>query len=127
MLRGALRRIAVLLGVIVGLTAAISAVLGALAHANLGIAISRGFYIVGVAVLVGSFAVGVRGGPIRPDLGDERQVGRPVVFGGVLPRAVKKTTPAERVAAVRNSVGLFLLGVVLLAIGAAVDPTKRIF
>lgn len=111
-----------MIGVLAGVTAGISAVLGALAHASLARAVADGFYVVGVAILIGSFVLGVRG-PIRSDWGhvDDRP------RRGVLPGRIRRTTPEERVEARRNSLGLFALGALFIVIGGLCDPTRRLF
>lgn len=128
MLLGGLRRLAVLLGVVVGLTAAVSLVLGALAHASLERALADGFYVAGSAVLVGSFVLGVRG-PLRADWGDAEDQPPPSMTrgGAMFSRKIRKTTPQERADARRNSLGLFGLGLLLLVIGGLFDPTRRVF
>ena len=127
MLLGGLRRLFVLLGVVVGLTAAVSIVLGALAHASLERALADGFYVAGSAVLVGSFVLGVRG-PLRSDWGDaDDRTAPPTPFRGTLPRRIRKTTPQERTDARRNSLGLFGLGLLLIVIGGLFDPSRRVF
>ncbi len=128
MLRGALRRIAILLAVLVCLTAAVSVVLGALAGANLLRAEADGFYIAGAAVLIGSFVLGMRG-PVRAEWGgdgpgDELHVRR---GGGLMSRSVRRTTPAERAEARHNSLFLFALGIALILIGAGFDPSRHAF
>jgi hypothetical protein len=126
LLRGALKRVAILLAVIVGLTVAVSLVLGALAHASLLRALADGFYIAGAAVLVGSLVIGMRG-PMRTEWregsGDELPATRSVL----LPRKIRRTTPDERTEARRNSVALFALGLALVLIGAGFDPSRHAF
>jgi hypothetical protein len=120
-IRGALRRLFVLLAVIFVLTCGVSLAIGALAHANLARAVADGFYVAGSAILVGSFVLGVRG-PLRADWGaDDRP------RAGVLPRTVRRSTPEERVEARQNSLALFAVGIVLLLIGGGFDPTRRLF
>jgi hypothetical protein len=126
LLRGALRRIAVLVVVVVGFTAVAALVLGALAGADLLRALAVGFYCVGAAVLVGSFVIGVRG-PLRPEWGEGEDGQAPVPRGGILPRAVRRATPDERSDSKRNSIGLFLFGLALVLIGAGFDPTRHAF
>lgn len=126
MLGSGLRRIFAMLVVVAALTAAVSVALGALAHANLERALADGFYIVGVAILVGSFVLGVRG-PLRSDWGDVGDEPRPGMLGGGLRRRVRTSTPEERVEARRNSLALFGLGIVFVVIGGLVDPTRRVF
>ena len=122
MLLSGLRRLLVILAVLMAVTAAVSLVLGALARSNLGHAVADGFYIVGCAILLGSFVLGVRG-PLRSEWGDPGD--RPT--RGVLPRRIRRTTPQERVEARRNSVGLFAVGILFILIGGAIDPTRRFF
>lgn len=126
LLRG-LRRLLVFLGGVVAITAAVSLLFGALAHASLERALADGFYVAGSAVLIGSFVLGVRG-PLRADWGDVDD--RPVpqmARGGMFTRKIRRSTPDERTEARRNSVALFALGLVLLIIGGAFDPSRRVF
>lgn len=108
----------------------VSLVLGALDHANLLRAVAVGFYAVGAAILIGSFVIGVRG-PLRPESGEgkegEMHPPRGILGGGIFPRAVRRATGAERSDSKRNSIALFLLGIALVLIGTAFDPTRRAF
>jgi hypothetical protein len=139
LIRGALKRLAIFVVVVVGLTVSASLVLGALDHANLLRALAIGFYVVGVAVLLGSFLLGLRG-PMRPDYGeDQDETGMPGGahtirgggmmggIGGLMPRSIRRTTPEERVESRRNSLALFALGIALVLVGAGFDPTRRPF
>ena len=123
MIRAAVRRILVLFGSLVAITVAVSLVLGALAHASLLRALSVGFYVVAAAILVGSFVFGVRG-PLRPDWGVDAQA-QPK--RGIIPRAIRRASPDERVESKRSSIALFALGVVFVLIGSAFDPARRPF
>jgi hypothetical protein len=125
LLRGALRRIAVLVVVVVSLTAVVSLVIGALAGANLLRSIAVGFYVAGAGVLIVSFVIGVRG-PLRPEW-EQGQDGHIPATRGLLPRSVRRATPDERSESKRNSVGLFLFGLALVLIGAGFDPTRHLF
>jgi len=132
-LRGALRRIAAIVAVLLGGTAAISVALGALADRNLLRSLAVGYYLVGAGVLLCSLALGIRG-PMRagrtfdeeeddprfnvPTMGLLRPVGR---------RSLRKATPEERRESKRESLGLFVLGLVLVLLGTAFDPTRRAF
>lgn len=123
MLRATLWRILALLVIVVGGTAAASAILGALAGKSVEHALAVGYYVVGSAVLVASFVFGSRG-PWRAD---------PVEHGGH--GALhwpgrgrrRKATPEERTEAKRNSLGLFALGIGLILLGAMIDPSRRVF
>jgi hypothetical protein len=130
-LRGALRRIAAILAVLVGGTAAISAAIGAIAGKGLLHSLAVGFYLVGAGVLLCSLALGSRG-PMRADRSFDEDsadvvpspIGPPHVLGR---RKLRKTTPEERSESRRASLGLFALGLVLLLLGAAFDPSRRLF
>jgi hypothetical protein len=123
-LRAALPRILAILGVLVGGTAAISATLGELGGASIARSLATGYYLVGAAVLLASFAFGSRG-PWRTET---NQVDEET--GALRPRPSRrrrKATPEERAEGRRNSVGLFVLGVALVVLGAVIDPSRRAF
>ena len=102
----------------------ISVSLGALAHRNLAHSIAVGYYVAGSGALIGAFAVGLRG-PMRREFGDEeRPSGQSLFFGTA--RRVRRTTAEERFGARRNSVLFFAFGILLVALGAAVDPTRAL-
>jgi hypothetical protein len=122
-LRSGLRRLSILFVVLFVGTSVVSLVIGALAHANPAHAVADGFYVVGSAVLIGSFVFGIRG-PLRAEWGDPESQGART---GILPRAVRRATPEERDEGKHNSLALFALGLALLLIGGAFDPTRRIF
>lgn len=133
MLRGALRRIAVIIGALVGGTAAIAVTLGALAGTSLLHALAVGYYLAGAGVLLGSLALGSRG-PMRAERSLDDEEGRPAFtaspFGGLRPlgrRNVRKATPEERSESRRSSLGLFVLGLLLVLLGTAFDPSRRAF
>lgn len=136
MFRRGLRRLLILFLVIFALTCAVSLAIGALVHANLARAVADGFYVVGVAVLIGSFVLGLRG-PVRPDWGaEEASADAPVpvpaggglgILGGLMPRAIRRTSQDERVDAKRNSIALFALGLVFVLIGSGFDPSRHAF
>jgi hypothetical protein len=124
MWRAALWRIAVIVALVLSGTAAISVALGALAHKNLDHSIAVGYYLVGAGALLGSFAFGLRG-PMRREYGDgERPIGGLFSFGTA--RKVRPTTSQERFDAKRNSLLFFAFGIFLIAIGAAIDPTRSL-
>ena len=126
-LRSGLRRLLVVFAVIFALTSVVSLAIGALAHANLERAVADGFYIAGVAVLVSSFILGLRG-PLRADWGEGEEATMPVRRGaGLMPRMIRRTTRDERVDARRTSIALFALGIGLILIGAGFDPSRKAF
>jgi hypothetical protein len=118
--------------VLVGGTAAISVVLGALAGRSLTHSLAIGFYLIGALVLIGSLALGSRG-PMRADRIVEED--RPVALGGFMGlarvplgrRSLRKASPEERSESRRASLGLFVLGVLLILLGTAFDPTRHTF
>jgi len=136
MLRAAFRRIAVIVAVALGGTAAISAALGALSRSSVLHALAVGYYVVGVALLIGCFVVGVRGPWRRTSSGDDEEpLAMPpsmmgALFGSGTPRrrrSMRKVTPEERREARLTSVGLFALALLLVVVGAAIDPSRRAF
>jgi len=132
--RSALPRILALIAGLFALTVVVSLTLGALAHSNLLRALATGFYIVGVAILIGSFAFGIRG-PTRTDWGEGEQHGAEAASAGMLfgsfriPRrggVRRRRTSEERADSKRNSVALFLLGMAFLFIGIGFDPARHL-
>jgi hypothetical protein len=138
-IRAGLRRLLVLVLVVVGGVAAIFALFAALAGRSVPHALAVGYYLAGCALLVTSFALGVRG-PTRAEPGDEPEEYRPDDYrpgalgffgvprgGRVGRRARRKATPEERKEARLSSAVLFVFGVFLLLLGAAFDPARRVF
>ena len=134
-LRGALRRIATIVAVLVGGTAAIAAALGAVVGASILHSLAVGYYLAGAGVLLGSLALGSRG-PMRAERDPEEDspesppVVVPVLGGLYSPRSrrnLRKATPEERSESRRTSLGLFVLGLVLVLLGTAFDPTRHAF
>jgi hypothetical protein len=129
-----LRRLLLIFLAIFAFTAVVSVVLGALAHANIERALAVGFYAAGAAVLIGSFVFGLRG-PVRGEWGTgedatavaDAPVPHGGLFGGVMARKVRRTTTDERTDARRNSIALFVLGIVLILIGSGFDPSRHPF
>ncbi|MFN2470645.1 MAG: hypothetical protein ABR583_06585 [Gaiellaceae bacterium] len=114
----ALRRFGELLVGISLLVGASSVALGFALGSSLGRAVSVGFYIAGVVVLLGGFFVGSRG-PLRARGGDGSLLLRP--------RAVRRATPAEQEEAINMSAVLVVLGLVLIVIGILADPRQSLF
>jgi hypothetical protein len=131
MWKAALGRIALIVVSVVGATAAISVSLGAIAHRDLARSIAVGYYVVGACALIGSLAFGLRG-PVRRDRDpgdDDRPSAQSLFFGGAFlgaRRTVRRTTPEERSESRRNSVLFFVFGVLLVALGAGIDPTRTL-
>ena len=127
MLRSGLRRLSILFIVLFALTSAVSVAIGALAHGGLQHALAVGFYIAGSAVLICSFIFGLRG-PLKSEWGEaQQQQVQPLSRGGFMPNVIRRTTLDERVDARRSSLALFLLGLVLILIGAGFDPSRNAF
>jgi hypothetical protein len=121
----------VILAVLLGGTAAISLALGALAGRSLLHSLAVGYYLVGAGVLLGSLALGSRG-PMRADrsVEDDRAPVVPVLGGLHTPRGrrnLRKATPEERRESRRSSLGLFVLGVLIVLLGTAFDPSRHAF
>ena len=137
MIRAGLRRLVAIVVVVVAGAAAISAALGALAGKSVPHALAIGYYLVGAGVLLGSLALGSRG-PTRvdrsADTDDAPAAGTilplGILFGGsraVRRRKLRKATSEERREARLASLGLFVFGVLLVLLGAVLDPTRRAF
>jgi hypothetical protein len=116
--RAALPRILAVLAIVLGGTAAVAATLGALAGKNIAHSLATGYYVVGAAVLVGSFVMGSRG-PWRSDvMAQEPEL---AAYRTRTRRRRRRATDEERAESKRSSVGLFVLG------GALLDPSRRAF
>ena len=128
-LRAALPRILGLVAIVLGGTTAVAAVAGALSGRSIAHALATGYYVVGAAILVGSFVLGSRG-PWRSeveDLNTDNWGGQSATMRARTRRRRRKATPEERAESKRGSFGLFLLGVALVLLGALVDPSRRAF
>ena len=119
-MRAAARRLALIFGAVVGVTTVLSAAIGVLAGAGLGRALSTGYYSAGALALIGTFVFGSRG-PLRAEFRDRSGDG---FLGG---RSLRKATPDERTESVGTAVLLFALGIVLIVIGAVLDPQRRAY
>jgi len=106
----ALRRLAVLLGVLGAGTTVCSLLLGLLFGSSLQRAVSLGFVLVGTFLLAMGFFLGARG-PVRLL---RREGGRLV--------GARLADPDERVEAINVSALFIGVGFVLLVVGLALDP-----
>lgn len=88
---------------------------GSLLHA-----VALGFYIVGALLLLGCFIMGIRG-PLR----GVSRTGETVPLIGA--RGVRRAKPLERLEATQISILLFVLGLLLIAIGTVLDPAHKAF
>jgi hypothetical protein len=124
--RGAARRILVLVVVVFGTTAVASALLGLLAGSSLARSVSLGFYLAGcVLVLLGVFS-GIRG-PLRPRGGPEEAGPLGAFFGSIFTGGARVATTDERTEA-RALAWLFLaLGIGLVLAGVLVDSRVGLY
>jgi anaerobic C4-dicarboxylate transporter len=122
--RAALPRILAVLAVVLGGTAAVAATLGALAGKNIAHSLATGYYVVGAAVLVGSFVMGSRG-PWRSEvMAQEPEL---AAYRTRTRRRRRRASAEERAESKRSSVGLFVLGIAIVLLGALIDPSRRAF
>lgn len=114
----AARRLAVLSAALAGGTAAASLALGLLLGAPPARSIAVGLYLVGCALLLGSFFAANRG-PFRV-ANEEGLVGLRV------PRGLRVASVEEQAETFNFAGLLVVIGVMLLALGAAVDSNARL-
>jgi hypothetical protein len=107
-----------LLGALGGSTAVLALVLGLVVGAEVRRSLSVGWYLTGSVVLLGGFFVGNRG-PARP-----RAEWNPL---SLRRRWVRWATPDEQNESISLSVLLIVLGGILIALAAVVDPRSRLF
>jgi hypothetical protein len=113
MLAAAARRLGILFAAFTGGAGVVALMIGLAAGASVGRALSLGWYIVGAVMLISGFFVGNRG-PSRPQ-GEG--------WGTFsMQRWVRWATPEEQREAISFSALLVILGFVLIALGAFVDP-----
>lgn len=113
-----LRRFAILVAGLAGVTVVVSLVLGAAAGAGVNRSISIGLYLVGSFMLVAGFFIGNRG-PARL-----RGDGHGGFFG---PRRTRWATLEERTGALNDSAVFVTAGFLLLVLGALVDSRVTVF
>jgi len=118
MVTAAARRFVKLLGAVAGGTALCSLLLGQLLGASASRSVAVGLYLVGSALLLGGFFVGNRG--VFRVANEEGMVGLRV------PRGVRVASGDEQEESF-NMTGLLVVGgILLLALGAAVDSNARL-
>jgi hypothetical protein len=113
----AARRFGILLGALVGGTAAIALLIGLAFGSSLSRSLSVGWYAVGSVLLISGFFVGNRG-PARPQ-GEGWSV-----FS--LRRWVRWATPDEQHESISLSAVLVVLGFLLIALGVLADTRYTI-
>ena len=120
MLLQAARRLALIFAAVLGTTVVASVALGLLAGASIGRSVAIGLYVAGAVALLGCFVMGARG-PLR----GTGSAGEPTALLGA--RRVRRATADERTEASRTAILLFVLGLVLIVIGSAIDPAHTTF
>jgi hypothetical protein len=125
--RGAARRITVLLAFALGVTALVSMLVGLASGSSFTRSISAGFYIVGCFLVVLGFFSGLRG-PVRP-VGKEDEETRPLsaFFTSGLWGGVRTASSDERADALGTAWFFLLLGIVLVLAGVLVDGRVGFF
>jgi hypothetical protein len=118
MLRAAARRFTLLLAGIAGTTALVSLALGLALGSSPGRSVAVGFYLAGCALLLGGFFFGNRG-PFR--VANEEGL-----VGIRRPRGVRVVSAEENAESFQLTGLLVVAGVVLLALGAAVDSNATL-
>jgi hypothetical protein len=125
MLVAALRRLAFVTVLAVGVTVVLSLILGLLTGSSVNRALTLGFYLVGCFLLVVGFFVGNRG-PAR--VKGEDTVGPTVLpIPGAGARRLRWATLTEQNETINNSAVFISLGLILIALGAAIDTRHSLF
>jgi hypothetical protein len=114
------RRLATIAGVLFAATVVLSLLLGVAAGAGAEQSVSVGLYVLGAVLLLGCFVFGVRG-PLR----GASSTGEPTSI--LSARRLRTATPDERNESTRLALLLFVLGLAIVVIGSAIDPTHQAF
>jgi hypothetical protein len=118
MLVAALRRFAVLLAIVAGVTVAVSMLFGALAGASVTRSISLGCYGMGSFLLIAGFFVGNRGpARVRAETAESGGIFSPWVGG----RIMRWATATEVEETINTSAIFITLGLVMIVLGIVVD------
>lgn len=120
MLLAGFRRLATIGAALLTTTVVLSLLFGVIAGAAATRSISVGFYVLGILLLVGCFVFGVRG-PLR----GVSETGETAPVLGA--RGYRRATADERTESTKIAILLFLLGIVVVAIGSAIDPAHNAF
>ena len=134
MLVAALRRLASISLVAVGVTIVVSLLIGLLIGSGVARALTLGFYFVGSFLLISGFFVGNRG-PVRVKQEDHVEEGvagataAPMIFPvpGYAGRKLRWASPGEQNETINNSAIFICLGLVLVFIGVGFDSNHSLF
>jgi hypothetical protein len=118
-----LRRLALLVLLLVGGTAAGSLLLGALFGASLTRALALGFYAMGCVLMLGGFFTGNRG-PTRVESEATGPISPFAMFG---PRKMRWASLAEQEETINYSAVIVSLGFFLVLLGVLVDTRHSLF
>ncbi|TML13950.1 MAG: hypothetical protein E6G31_06580 [Actinobacteria bacterium] len=125
MLVAALRRLAFVLVLALGVTVVLSLALGLLIGASVNRALTLGFYLGGSFLLIVGFFVGNRG-PAR--VKGEDTIGPTMLpIPGAGSRRLRWATLGEQNETINNSALFISLGLILVALGAAIDTRHSLF
>jgi hypothetical protein len=125
MLVAALRRLAFVTVLAVGVTVVLSLILGLLAGSSVNRSLTLGFYLVGCFLLVVGFFVGNRG-PARVK-GDDTVGPTMLPVPGAGGRRLRWATLSEQNETIGNSAIFISLGLILIVLGAAIDTRHSLF
>ena len=125
MLVAALRRLAFVLVLALGVTVVLSLLLGLLIGAGVNRSLTVGFYLGGSFLLIVGFFVGNRG-PAR--VKGEDTIGPTMLpIPGAGSRRLRWATLGEQNETINNSALFISLGLILVALGAAIDTRHSLF
>jgi hypothetical protein len=125
MLVAALRRLAFVTVLAVGVTVVLSLLLGLLIGSSVNRSLTLGFYLVGCFLLVVGFFVGNRG-PAR--VKGEDTVGPTMLpIPGAGARRLRWASLSEQNETINNSAVFISLGLILVALGAIIDTRHSLF
>ena len=124
MVRSGLRRLFLLIAGCVAVTALGSVIVGALVGASLDRALTIGFYLGGCFLMLAGFFVGNRG-PARVKSEGQHTGGMLLPFGGG--RNLRWASLGEQNETINTSAVYISLGLILVAIGIALDSRHSLF
>ena len=120
----ALRRLVLLALGAIAVTAAFSLLFGLLAGGSLNRSLVLGYYLMGCFLLICGFFVGNRG----PTRVKSESAGAVVVpFVGVTSRTIRWASLHEQNETINNSAVFVCLGLILVAVGVALDTQQSLF